>query len=117
MRRIVSMLAAGLAVAAGVALAAPAQADIVYNMTRAQKVCYVANLIDLGVNVTPDTVEPLVAAGYNVCYQFVRDDRPGWYPMDYLTKYMYLSKMDASAVVVVAVDMMCPEAEYKLHSF
>jgi hypothetical protein len=34
--------------------------------------------------------------------------------MDYLTDIGY-SRNDASAIVVVAVDMMCPAYEYKLH--
>jgi len=100
---------AGLAATAGVALAAPAQAD--EGPLYADR--YIAGLTELGVQVDSGNVVKLFDYGHTVCNQFAMGVH-GSGPFRWLQSLGF-SRNDASAIVVVAVNVMCPEYEYKLH--
>ena len=101
-----------LAVGAAAALAIPAQADY-YTDNRT----YVADLIDLGVNVTPDNVSQLLQAGAFVCR--LLSDPPMGNGLDGLTVFKSLEEAwgrnGASAIVVSAVSVYCPWNDSKVH--
>jgi hypothetical protein len=100
-----AIVAAGLIVAA-VALAAPSGAD------RDDDQQYVANLIDLGVNVTPDNLRGYLQNAVSVC----RGMDNGYSPVDNMNYLMNgnRSRDEASAIVVSAIDVYCPRYKSRI---
>jgi hypothetical protein len=102
-------IAAGLSVgviSAGVAQAPTAHAD------RSDDRQYVANLLDLGVGVTPDNVPGYLQDAVAVC----RGMDSGYSAVDNMNYLMNgnRTRNDASAIVVSAIDVYCPRYNGKL---